>query len=397
MTAAVLRPSSAHVLPRTPKAFYRTALMVFFLVMGIIFASWAIRIPDVKAALHLSDAELGGLLFGAPLGQLAAIVPSAWLIGRIRSRRTVILGMLLMPAALVSLSLASGHVSLFVCLLFFGFADNMLNIALNSQAVGVETLYGRSIMATFHGMWSLGGVIGGVVGAILAPLGIPPFHHFCLIAALAVGVLASLRSWTLPREVRVGRKVEQARRPVRFDVYLAALGVIAFGSMATEGAMYDWSSVYFAQVVQPEERLVRVGYVACMSAMVLGRLMADGLINRHGVAPVLQLSGACISGGMALSLIWPDLACATAGFALVGFGMASIVPICYSLAGKSSRVPPQVAISLVSSISFFGFLACPPVVGFLSHLAGLRWALSPLVAVGLLIALAAPLLHRLRP
>ena len=151
MTTADLRRSSARLLPHTPKAFYRTALMAFFFIMGVIFASWAIRIPDVKAALHLSDAELGGLLFGAPLGQLLAIVPSAWLIGRIRSRRTIILGMLLMPTALVSLSLAAGHVSLFVCLLFFGFADNMLNIALNSQAVGVETLYGRSIMATFHG------------------------------------------------------------------------------------------------------------------------------------------------------------------------------------------------------------------------------------------------------
>lgn len=368
-----------------------------FFIMGVIFASWAIRIPDVKVALHLSDAELGGLLFGAPLGQLVAIVPTAWLIGRIRSRRTIILGMLLMPAALVSLSLAGGHVSLFVCLLFFGFADNMLNIALNSQAVGVETLYGRSIMATFHGMWSLGGVTGGIVGAILAPLGVSPLHHFCLIALAAVAVLAALRSWTLPREVRVGRKETETRRPVRFDLYLAVLGFIAFGSMATEGAMYDWSSVYFAQVVQPGESLVRVGYVACMSAMVLGRLMADGLINHYGVAPVLQLSGLCIAGGMALALLQPELGSAAAGFALVGFGMASIVPICYSLAGKSTKVPPQVGISLVSSISFFGFLACPPTVGFLSHLADLRWALSPIVVVGLLITLAAPLLRRLRP
>lgn len=394
MTTAAL---SAHLLPHTPKAFYRTALMAFFFIMGVIFASWAIRIPDVKVALHLSDAELGGLLFGAPLGQLVAIVPTAWLIGRIRSRRTIILGMLLMPAALVSLSLAGGHISLFVCLLFFGFADNMLNIALNSQAVGVETLYGRSIMATFHGMWSLGGVTGGIVGAILAPLGVSPLHHFCLITLVAVAVLAALRSWTLPREVRVGRKETETRRPVRFDMYLAVLGFIAFGSMATEGAMYDWSSVYFAQVVQPGESLVRVGYVACMSAMVLGRLMADGLINHYGVAPVLQLSGLCIAGGMALALLQPELGSAAAGFALVGFGMASIVPICYSLAGKSTKVPPQVGISLVSSISFFGFLACPPTVGFLSHLADLRWALSPIVIVGLLITLAAPLLRRLRP
>lgn len=397
MTSATLHSGSARLLPHTPKAFYRTALMAFFFVMGVIFASWAIRIPDVKAALHLSDAELGGLLFGAPLGQLLAIVPAAWLIGRIRSRRAIIIGMLLMPAALLSLALAGGHVSLFLCLLFFGFADNLLNIALNSQAVGVETLYGRSIMATFHGMWSLGGVAGGLVGAILAPLGVSPLHHFCLIAALAVGVLAALRSWTLPREVRIGRKESRSGSSVRLDPYLAVLGFIAFGSMATEGAMYDWSSVYFAQVVQPGESLVRVGYVACMSAMVLGRLMADGLINHYGVAPVLQISGLCIAGGMALALLRPELGAATAGLAFVGFGMASIVPICYSLAGKSTKVPPQVGISLVSSISFFGFLACPPTVGFLSHLADLRWALSPIVVVGLLITLAAPLLRRLRP
>ena len=387
----------ARLLPHTPKAHYRTALNVFFFAMGTVFASWAIRIPDVKRALGLSDAQLGGVLFASPLGEVASIAPSAWLIGRLGSRRVIALAMTAMPFSLIGLGLSDSIYQLFVALFCFGLFNNMLNIALNAQAVGVETLYGRSIMATFHGMWSLGGVAGGLVGSVLAPLGVAPLPHFCGIFIFVMILLLTLRKWTLPREVRFGHAAETSGR-VRYrpDAYLLALGCIAFGSMATEGAMYDWSSVYFAQVVRPEESLVRLGYMACMCAMVLGRLMADGLVNRHGVRPVLQLSGMCIAVGLSLALAWPCLGAATLGFALVGFGMASVVPLCYSLAGKSTKVPARVAISLVSSVSFLGFLACPPMVGFLSHALNLRWALSPIVLVGAAIVFLAALVKRLR-
>ena len=282
-------------------------------------------------------------------------------------------------------------------LLGFGFANNMLNISLNAQAVGVETLYGRSIMATFHGMWSLGGVAGCIIGSIVAPLGVAPLPHFAAILVITLATLCCLRTWTMPREVRIGAAApESGKRSFRPDLYLTLLGCIALGSMATEGAMYDWSSVYFAQVVQPGESLIRAGYLACMCAMVTGRLLADGLVNRFGVTPVLQLSGLCIAAGLSLALLWPDLLPATAGLALMGFGMASVVPLCYSLAGKSTRVPPSVAISLVSSLSFLGFLGCPPMVGFLSHQFDLRWALSPIVVVGVAIFCLAPLVRRIK-
>lgn len=384
------------LLRRSPKIFYRTAVSSFFFVMGLIFASWASRIPDIKQSLGLNDAQLGGVLFAAPLGQVLSIALSAWLIERWGSRRVVILSMILFAASLVSLGLAPSTALLFAALLGFGFTDNMLNISLNSQAVGVETLYGRSIMAGFHGMWSLGGLLGGIVGAVLAPLGVAPLLHFSLIFALSLTALAALRGWTLPREVRLGRaKAKAAKVSCRPDLYLILLGLIAFGSMATEGAMYDWSSVYFAQVVKPGEDMIRAGYVACMAAMVLGRLVADRLVGRYGAASVLQLSGACIAAGLALTLLCPRLVPATGGLALVGFGMASVVPLCYSLAGKSRKVPTSVAISLVSSISFLGFLACPPIVGFLSQAFSLQWALSPIVAIGALIVCLAPMLKRL--
>lgn len=362
LTISTPRLAAARILPRTPRAFYRTAINAFFFVMGMVFASWAVRIPDIKAALQMSDAALGSVLLAAPLGEMLSIAPTAWLIGRFRSRRVIMLGLMLMPCALLSLALAGSPHWLAAALLGFGFANNMLNISLNAQAVGVETLYGRSIMATFHGMWSLGGVAGCIIGSIVAPLGVAPLPHFAAILVITLATLCCLRTWTMPREVRIGAAApESGKRSFRPDLYLTLLGCIALGSMATEGAMYDWSSVYFAQVVQPGESLIRAGYLACMCAMVTGRLLP-----------------------------------ATAGLALVGFGMASVVPLCYSLAGKSTRVPPSVAISLVSSLSFLGFLGCPPMVGFLSHQFDLRWALSPIVVVGVAIFCLAPLVRRIK-
>ena len=186
LTISTPRLAAARILPRTPRAFYRTAINAFFFVMGMVFASWAVRIPDIKAALQMSDAALGSVLLAAPLGEMLSIAPTAWLIGRFRSRRVIMLGLMLMPCALLSLALAGSPHWLAAALLGFGFANNMLNISLNAQAVGVETLYGRSIMATFHGMWSLGGVAGCIIGSIVAPLGVAPLPHFAAILVITL-------------------------------------------------------------------------------------------------------------------------------------------------------------------------------------------------------------------
>lgn len=383
------------LLPQTARSSYRAVLLVFFFLTGVVFASWATRIPDIKLALGLSDAALGGILFGAPFGELVAIVPSAWLIGRIHTRRTLLLSMTLLPICLVLLSLAPGRWQLFAALFCFGFVYNMNNIALNAQAVGVEVLYRRSIIATFHGMWSLGGVVGGIIGAFVAPMGISVQAHFISILILCLVIVAALQKAVMPREVRFGRPQTTGRQKLKFTPFLFVLGFIALGSMATEGAMYDWSAVYFAQVVRPGEEYIRFGYLSCMTCMVCGRLLADRLVNRFGAAPVLQGSGLFIACGMTLALTQPTLLPAMAGLGMVGFGMASIVPLCYSLAGRSKDNPAQVGISFVSSISFFGFLACPPMVGFLSHLFDLSWALSPIILVGAAVFLLSRLLMRL--
>ena len=152
------------------------------------------------------------------------------------------------------------------------------------------------------------------------------------------------------------------------------------------GTVYDWSGVYFSSVVNPDEAFIRAGYVAGMGAMTLGRFMADGFVTKYGPARVLKVCGGLILGGLWLAAALPYLIPATLGFLLVGFGISSSVPICYSIAGKLGTIKASIAITIVSSISFFGFLVGPPVIGWLAEATGLRIAISIAACLGLMIA-----------
>ena len=155
------------------------------------------------------------------------------------------------------------------------------------------------------------------------------------------------------------------------------------------GTVYDWSGVYFSTVVKPDDAFIRAGYVAGMGAMTLGRFLADGFVTKYGASKVLKMCGLLILGGLLLAVIFPYLITATLGFLLVGFGISSSVPICYSIAGKLGTIKASIAITIVSSISFFGFLIGPPVIGWLSEATNLRVALGMAACLGLMIAYTA--------
>jgi len=177
---------------------HRIAVSVFFFIAGLTFSTWASRIPDIKDKLHLSEAGLGSVLFALPVGLMASLLLSGWLVSKYGSRRIVIGAAIIYPAILVLLALASSTFQLVVGLFFFGLIANFVNIAMNTQAVGVEILYRRSIMASFHGLWSLAGFAGAAFGTFFVSQSISPFVHFTLVAiASGLLVLVSYRS-TLP-------------------------------------------------------------------------------------------------------------------------------------------------------------------------------------------------------
>ncbi|MCC8089096.1 MAG: MFS transporter [Rikenellaceae bacterium] len=373
------------------KGYYRTAAAAFFFIQGLVFASWASRIPDIKDHLGLNEAELGGILFAIPVGQLLAMALSGYLVSRYGSRKILTIAAVLYPLSLIFIGAVNTSVQLIAALLFFGVTANLCNISVNTHAVGVERIYNRSIMGVFHGLWSFAGFCGGLISTVMVSMDITPFNHFIIIFAVSTILLISARTYMLPRDYtekpRNDAPKEKKRVFVMPDKFIFLLGLIAFGGMVCEGTMFDWSSVYFESVIDPPKNLVRLGYIAFMSTMALGRFTADKMVTRFDMIPVIRVSGLLIAAGLLISVIFPYLISATAGFLLVGFGVSSIIPLCYSMAGKSKTMIPSIALATVSTIGFFGFLLGPPVIGFIAHASSLRWSFAVIAMVGLLTSI----------
>ena len=365
----------------------RLAVAAYYFVPGVVFASWASRIPDVKHMLGLSNGQLGSVLFAIPIGQLLMMAFSGVLVNKFGSKKMLVVAEVLYVLVLFSIGSSASVFHLILSLVAFGMMANLMNIATNTQACLVEKMYGRNIMSSFHGLWSLGGFAGGIIGAVFANTMLPIEIHFCFILAMGLIVIA-LGFRYLVNDTTA--KAEEEGVPKfsfkTIDPVLFLLGLMGFAGMFCEGTVYDWSGVYFSSVVKPDEAFIRAGYVAGMGAMTLGRFLADGFVTKYGPSRVLKICGGLIVGGLWLAAALPYLVPATLGFLLVGFGISSSVPICYSIAGKLGTVKASIAITIVSSISFFGFLVGPPVIGWLSEATNLRIAISIAACLGLMIA-----------
>lgn len=357
----------------------RVAVAVFFFIAGLSFASWASRIPDIKFKLGLNDAALGGLLFALPVGSMCSLPFSGWAVNRFGSRRMITIAAIFYPLVLIGTGLASSVWQLVAVAFAFGFLGNLFNISVNTQAVGVESLYGRSIMASFHGIWSLAGFTGAAIGTVMISNGIVPAWHFAFVFAGSICMLLISRSYILPKDASHPDQPSFARP----DGMLLKLGLIAFSSMVCEGTMFDWSGVYFQKVVEAPAKLTTLGYVAFMGTMAGGRFIGDKIVTRFGKRFVLQASGIVIAAGLLTAVIFPTLISATIGFLLVGLGVSSIIPLVYSTAGKSKKLSAGVAITAVSTIGFLGFLLGPPVIGFIAEAFSLRWSFTLIAFLGL--------------
>lgn len=368
----------------------RVAVAAYYFVPGVVFASWASRIPDVKHLLHLSNGQLGSVLFAIPIGQLLMMTFSGILVSKFGSKKMLVVAEVLYASVLLSIGLCHTAFHLILCLVAFGMMANLMNIATNTQACFLERMYGRNIMSSFHGLWSLGGFAGGIVGAVFANTSLPISAHFSAVLVLSLMIITIGFRYLVDDQTAQAEEEEVPKFSLRsIDPTLFLLGLMGFGGMFCEGTVYDWSSVYFSSVVRPAEEFLRAGYVAGMGAMTLGRFLADGFVTKYGASKVLKTCGGLIVVGLWMATALPYLVTATLGFLLVGFGISSSVPICYSIAGKLGTMKASIALTIVSSISFFGFLVGPPIIGWLSEATNLRVALSLAACFGLFIAFIA--------
>ncbi|WP_224751174.1 MFS transporter [Mucilaginibacter pankratovii] len=360
----------------------RIAVAAMFFMTGLCFSSWTSRIATIQQTLDLSEAALGGVLFALPVGLMCSLPFSGWIITKIGSRNLLVAALVVYSLSLVTLGLAQNVIQLVICLVIFGFSSNAVNISVNTQAVAAEELYKRPILASFHGLWSLAGFTGGLIGVFMMRMHIIPWHHFAII----LGIILLIVFITIPY-LKNDKVVDSGPVFVMPDNSLIKLGAIAFCSMICEGAMFDWSVIYFKKVVLAPIDWIGAGFTAFMATMALGRFVADSFAHRFGLKRTMQISGMLTATGLLIAVIFPHFYTALIGFLFVGAGVSSVVPMVYSAAGKSKTMKPGVALAAVSTLGFMGFLIGPPIIGFIAGLATLRASFTLIAMMGICVTI----------
>lgn len=359
----------------------RTAISLYFFFAGLIFSSWASRIPDVKDMFALNEAELGAVLFMLPLGALLALPVAGWVVQRLGSKQASVGSIFLYIVLLFLISKAHSVLSISIILFLFGIIGNFANIAMNTQGLSVQHQLKKPILSGLHAMWSLGAFLAAAITGWTMSAGWSMEMHFGVIS-IAAAVVALFFSFSLIKDAAVEHPQKVFALPNRG---LLLMGFICFCVAMSEGAMADWSSLYYRQVVHELSKVSTLGYTAFALCMALGRFFGDRFLQAFGYSTVLKLNGILVCIGMSLALMINSPGAVIIGFALVGLGVSSVIPIVYMLSAKSKSMAPSAAIAAVSSIGFMGFLFGPPIIGFIAQETGLRLALSIVAFLGMMI------------
>lgn len=390
-----------------PKERIRYAVLSFFLAQGLCFSSWASRIPDVKAMFDVYDVFYWGLvLFLIPVGKFVAIPLAGFLVSRLGSRIMVQASVFGYALSLFLIGAVSSIYALGACLFFFGVFWNMCDISLNTQGIVIERLFGRTIMASFHGGWSLAACLGAVIGFFMIMAGVPPFIHFSVSALLILLIILCGRRYLQDDRVRQFEEVEvkeekgQKETPALLsfirkpELILIQFGLAGLFGLIVESAMFDWSGLYFESVLQVPKSL-QIGFLEFMVMMTVGRFLANWAYGRLGKQRVLQLAGAFIFIGFFVSALLGGVfdnmilkvVVNSLGFMLVGLGISCVVPTIYSLVGAKSHTPVGIALTILSSISFVGSLVAPVLIGAISKAFDLEYAYLVVGVLGLCLFL----------
>ena len=384
------------------KEHIRFAVLSFFLAQGLCFSSWASRIPDIKEIFTVNDTLYWGIvLFMIPVGKFVAIPLAGYLVSKLGSRIMVQISIMGYALSLFAIGTALNIYMLGVFLFCFGVFWNLCDISLNTQGIGIERLYGRTIMASFHGGWSLAACLGALIGFIMIVSDITPFWHFTLIAALILLLTMMSRRYLQDdvstaevKEEAVEDKSEKWQYIKKPEMLLIKLGLVGLFALVVESAMFDWSGVYFESVLQVPKSL-QIGFLVFMVMMTVGRFLANYAYRIWGKQRVLQLSGAFIFIGFFTSALLGSTVDSMAlkvivnsfGFMLVGLGISSMVPTIYSLVGAKSKTPVGIALTILSSISFIGSLVAPLLIGAISQAFNMEYAYMVVGLLGLCILL----------
>ncbi|MGO1315868.1 MAG: MFS transporter [Cellulomonadaceae bacterium] len=386
----------------------RGAVAALFLTNGALFANLLPRLPEIKAALGIENAAYGLAVAAFPAGAIVAGLGAAVLIRRFGSGRVAVLGTLLTGAAVLAAGLAPS-LALFAFAMFLGGAfDAITDVGQNAHGLRVQRRYGRSIINSFHALWSIGSVVGGAMAAGAIVLDVPIGVHLSVSGVgFAVVALVALR-FTLPgRDEDAGESVDEgsiadggqvqdalrAAVGARTVLVLAALVGIGIAGAIVEDAGNSWATLYLAESLQASPAVAATGFIALVGAQFVGRMLGDRMVDRFGQRAVARAGGLIAAAGMGLALAFPTVPGTIAGFAAAGFGVATLVPAAMSEADALPGLRHGTGLTIVSWLMRLGFLLSPPLVGLVADVTELRLGLLVVPIAGGLVVLLAGVLH----
>ncbi|MHB1147839.1 MAG: MFS transporter [Lutibacter sp.] len=357
----------------------RAALSTYFFLSGLCFATWASRIPTIKDFFNFNEAQLGTVLLSMPISSLIGLPISGWLVSKFDSRLPLIVAMLFLTLALTFIGFAETPFLLVAALSLYSFSSRILYISMNTQSITIQKKYTKKIVGSFHGLWSTGGLLGVVLSTIMVKYNVPLQIHLATIAVFIAVTSLMIFSYTLKNDKSTfGNKLIFGKP----DPFIFYLGLLVFFAAICEGGMFDWSGVYFKEVIN--EPIFTYGYLLFMAAMAFSRFYSDRLVEVIGLEKIYIFSSLLIAVGILLAITFPYFYPALIGFCFVGIGTAAIFPMTYMLAGTSKKYSPGMAISIISTYATVGMLVGPPLVGYVAHAFGLKNAFYIFVIAGLL-------------
>ena len=357
----------------------RIALSAYFLLSGICFSSWASRIPTIKDNFNLNEDSLGNLLMVMPASAVIGIPLSGWLVSKFDSRIPLQVASFTFLLSLLSIGFAPSIWFIVASLVVFSISLRVINISINTQSISIQEKFKKKIVGSFHGIWSIGGILGVLFSTIMIKFKISIEWHLLMVAIF--GILMVL--FAFPHLLRD----DKSRSGGGFKLgkpskYISLLGFIVFFAAICEGGMYDWNGVYFKEIVN--EKVFTFGYLLFMISMTISRLTIDKMMEHFGMQKLYILGSVLIVLGVSMAIIFPYFWPALIGFCMVGFGVSGLYPMTYILAGRAKKYSVGIVISIVSTYSTIGMFLGPPIIGYLAHAFGLQRAFITFIVGGLM-------------
>ena len=357
----------------------RIALSAYFLLSGLCFSTWASRIPTIKEQFNLSDGDLGNLLMIMPASAIIGIPLSGWLVAKYDSRVPLQFASVIFLLSLFSIGWGFSLFALVISLVLFSIALRIINVAINTQSLSIQEKFEKKIVGKFHGVWSIGGILGVLFSTIMLKFQVSIFWHFLVVFSVGLLIIMAMYGFLIKNDKAKSSNPFRFQKPSK---YIALLGFMVFFAAICEGGMYDWNGVYLKEVVN--QQVFTYGYLLFMVCMTISRLTIDNLMSRFGMQKLYIASSVLITSGVLLATVFPYLVPVLIGFCMVGFGVSGLYPMTFILAGKAKKYSVPIVISIISTYSTVGMFLGPPIIGYLASAFGLQKAFITFLLAGLM-------------